>query len=58
VPDSTPAHEAALRARIAVLEKENALLREKIDALARRLFGVKSEQLDPQQLQLLFAGTR
>jgi transposase len=56
VPDSTPASDAALRERIALLEKENALLREKIDALARRLFGVKSEKLDPAQLFLLLQG--
>jgi len=42
--------------RIAFLTKENALLREKIDALARRLYGVKSEQLDPAQLHLLLQG--
>jgi transposase len=45
-----------LRERITLLEKENALLREKIDALARRLFGTKSEQLDPAQLLLLLQG--
>jgi transposase len=56
VPDSTPAPDAALRERIALLEKENALLREKLDALARRLFGVKSEKLDPAQLHLLLQG--
>jgi len=42
--------------RLAALEKENALLREKIDALVRRLFGAKSEQLDPAQLLLLLQG--
>jgi hypothetical protein len=33
---------------------EIRLLRQKLDALARRLFGKKSEQLSPAQLQLLF----
>ena len=33
--------------------QENALLRQKIDALVRRLFGTSSEQLDPAQLDLL-----
>jgi transposase len=33
--------------------RENALLRQKIDALVRRVFGSSSEQLDPAQLQLL-----
>lgn len=56
MPDSTPATDAALRERIALLEKENALLREKLDALARRVFGVKSEKLDPAQLHLLLQG--
>ena len=38
------------------LEKENALLREKIDLLVRKLFGAKSEKLDPAQLLLLLQG--
>ena len=42
--------------RLAVLEKENALLRQKIDLLVRKLFGAKSEQLDPAQLLLLLQG--
>lgn len=33
---------------------ENALLRQKLDALARQLFGKKSEQLNEAQMQLLF----
>ena len=35
---------------------ENTLLRQKLDALARRLFGKKSEQLDAAQRQLLLSG--
>jgi len=42
--------------RVADLEKENALLRQKIDVLARKLFGVSSEKLDPGQLLLLLQG--
>jgi transposase len=42
--------------RLAALEVENELLRQKIEALARRLFGVKSEKLDPAQLLLLLQG--
>ena len=38
------------------LVRENALLREKIDLLVRKLFGTKSEQLDPAQLLLLLQG--
>ena len=57
MPESNPSPETAeLLERLAFLEKENALLREKIDALARRLFGVKSEKLDPAQLLLLLQG--
>jgi transposase len=53
---STSHNIAELLERIASLEKENALLREKIDALVRRLFGAKSEKLDPTQLLLLLQG--
>jgi len=35
---------------------ENTLLRQKLDALARRFFGKKSEQLDATQLELLLRG--
>lgn len=33
--------------------RENALLRQKVDLLVRRVFGASSEQLDPTQLELL-----
>ena len=56
MPDSTSPNAAELLARIAELEKENALLRQKIDALARKIFGVSSEKLDPGQLLLLLQG--
>jgi transposase len=35
------------------LRRENQLLRQKLDALARRIFGRKSEQLDKYQLEFL-----
>lgn len=38
---------------LAAAQRENALLRQKLDALARRFFGVSSEALNPAQLQLL-----
>ncbi len=44
---------AALQAALAESQKENVLLRQKIDALARRVFGASSERIDPAQLQLL-----
>jgi transposase len=56
VPEPSASHVSELLDRIAILEKENALLREKIDILVRRLFGAKSEQLDPAQLLLLLQG--
>ena len=57
MPDPISPREAeALLERVAHLEKENALLREKIDLLVRKLFGAKSEKLDPAQLLLLLQG--
>lgn len=38
------------------LRRENAVLRQKLDALARRFFGKKSEQLNAAQLELLLQG--
>lgn len=38
-----------LKAQNELLKRENALLKEKIDLLIRRIFGVKSEKLDPGQ---------
>jgi regulator of replication initiation timing len=38
------------------LRLENQFLREKIDSLARRIFGTKSEALDSAQLLLLLSG--
>jgi transposase len=58
--------EAQLQAKVqeqaqelARLRQENALLRQKVDLLARKVFGCSSEQLSPGQLQLLLtlAGT-
>lgn len=39
-----------------VLREENRLLRQKLDLLIRRMFGAKSEALDPGQLELLLTG--
>jgi transposase len=41
---------------IAQLRQENALLKQKVDLLVKRLFGVGSEKLDPKQLELLLSG--
>ena len=42
-----------LQAEKEQLRQENKLLKEKVDLLIRRLFGVKSEKLDAAQLELL-----
>lgn len=44
-------------ATVSTLQKENSLLRQKLDALAQRFFGKKSEQLDSKQLTLLLSGS-
>jgi transposase len=48
--------EARLTERVAALEVENKLLREKVDLLIRRIFGRSSEQMDDNQLMLLLQG--
>jgi transposase len=45
---------AALREEIEQLKQTNAVLRLKVDAMARKLFGKSSEKLDAAQLQLVF----
>jgi transposase len=44
---------ATLQAALEQSRQENALLRQKVDALVRRVFGASSERIDPAQLQLL-----
>jgi len=41
---------------IAALQRENRLLREKVNLLLRRVFGASSEKMDAAQLQLLLSG--
>lgn len=41
----------------AALQRENQLLREKVNLLLRRVFGASSEKMDLAQLQLLLSGT-
>lgn len=45
-----------MQGQLQQLRRENTLLRQKLDALARRFFGKKSEQLNPAQLELLLSG--
>jgi transposase len=51
--DKSEAEIARLAEELRRLKQENELLRQKLDALARRLFGKKSEKLDESQLKLL-----
>jgi transposase len=44
------------RQALAAAQRENTLLRQKVDALVRRCFGQKSEQLSSAQLELLLSG--
>jgi transposase len=46
---------AELKALVATLQGENKLLNQKVQMLLRRLFGSKSEVIDPAQLQLLLS---
>ena len=43
--------------RIEELQNENALLRQKVDLLIRKVFGASSEKLDPSQLDLFLLTT-
>jgi len=53
---SLQAENAALRQQLEQARREISVLRQKLDALARRFFGKKSEQLDAAQLELLLSG--
>ena len=47
---------AALTAALADARQENKILRDKLDLLIRQVFGRRSEQVDPAQLELLLRG--
>ena len=47
---------ASLRQALEESRRENTILRQKLDALARRFFGKKSEQLNAAQMELLLSG--
>jgi transposase len=49
-------NEVRLTGELRLAHLEIKLLRQKLDALARRLFGSSSEKLDPAQMQLLLEG--
>ena len=45
-----------LEAALLAAQQENALLRQKVDALVRRVFGASSEAIDPAQLEPCLSG--
>ena len=47
---------AELKALVGSLQIENNLLRQKVQLLLKRIFGSKTETLNPAQLQLLMSG--
>jgi len=51
--NQSPDELTTLRELVSALQKENSLLRQKIDALCRRVFGSSSEKIDAAQLELL-----
>jgi len=51
--NQAPDEVTALRELVSSLQRENSLLRQKIDALCRRVFGSSSEKIDAAQLELL-----
>jgi len=51
----TAALDASQR-QVVELKQENELLKRKIDALVKRIFGAKSEKMNPAQLELFMAG--
>lgn len=48
------AENEALKQQLEELQQDNAVLRLKVDAMARKLFGRSSEKLDAAQLQMVF----
>lgn len=51
--NQAPDELSVLREQVSTLQKENSLLRQKIDVLCRRLFGSSSEKIDAAQLELV-----
>ena len=52
VTETLPSGLRLLTEKTELLEQHNAVLRLKVDAMARKLFGRSSEKLDPAQLQM------
>lgn len=53
--DEAQARIATLEAALTQAERENAALRQQLDALCQKLFGKKSERVSAEQLRLAFA---
>ena len=56
--DNLCSENARIRTEIDRVKTENKLLREKVQYLIKRLFGRKSEKLNPEQMELLFEELR
>src|SRR5258708_7734803 len=54
---ASAAESAQLREALKQSQLENKLLREKLDAVLRKLFGASSEKIDPGQLLLMLQGS-
>jgi transposase len=50
--ETTRALIATLQEQVRTLQRENAALRQQLDVLCQRMFGKRSERVDPRQLQL------
>lgn len=52
LPATARALLTTLQEQVRILQRENAALRQQLDVLCQRMFGKKSERVDPRQLQL------
>src|SRR5467141_912720 len=52
LPATARALLTTLQEQVRTLQRENAALRQQLDVLCQRMFGKKSERVDPRQLQL------
>jgi transposase-like protein len=48
--ETTRALIATLQEQVRTLQRENAALRQQLDVLCQRMFGKRSERVDPRQL--------
>jgi transposase len=55
LPATARALLTTLQEQVRTLQRENAALRQQLDVLCQRMFGKRSERVDPRQLQLALA---